>query len=53
MRYKLIIKWFDGEYENHYFKDEQDAIDCANGYLKAFGNQIAWYGINPVRSRND
>ena len=50
MRYKLIIKWYTGEYENHYYDNEQDAVDTANGYLKAFGNQIVWYGINQVRS---
>lgn len=54
MRYELIIKWFDAVYKDHcfkhYFNDKQEAIDCANGYVKAFGDQIRYCEINPVRS---
>jgi len=49
MKYKWIIKWCDGVYESDIVSTEHEAIETINGYLKAFGNQIVWYGINIIR----
>ena len=46
--WKLIILWSDRNQEFHLYESEEEASKVANGYLKAFGHQVAWCGITEV-----
>ena len=43
-KYRLIIKWADGEIEEHVYDTQEEADSIGNGYCKAFGKQIEWAG---------
>lgn len=43
--YRLIIIWDDGKREEYVFNDLQEAQIIREGYLMAFGSQVAWTGI--------
>lgn len=42
----VIIVWFDGEKETIKAMNEDQANEIANNYHMAFGNQIAYIGID-------
>lgn len=47
---ELIIIWESGEKESHTYNTQEEARIIEQGYKTAFGNQIAWTGINERRA---
>lgn len=47
--FEVIIIWKDGDKNLHTFERIEDAMECINNYRFAFGNQIAFSGINDRR----
>ena len=44
--YELIVIWYNGEKEQHTYDTREEAEERAEGYKKAFGNQISWVGVD-------
>ena len=49
MKAELIIIWESGEKESYLYNSPEEARIIEQGYKAAFGNQIAWTGINERR----
>lgn len=47
--FTLIIIWETGEKETYTYNTEAEAEQAARNMAKAFGHQIAWYGISEGR----
>ena len=50
--YELIIIWSTGDRNVYQFEDRERAEETEKGMRAAFGEQIAWTGINHITAWN-
>lgn len=49
MKYELVVIWDDGTKETAEYKTQEEAEEIGAGFETAFGGQVVFWCVNPIK----